>query len=108
MIHLYWRSCRIAACVGGKYHRSRRRAWSHGERLDTEDAYEIPHPDAAGIGLDIALIPRQSERCLGYLYDEKVKAGFRRQSGYFNVEILSGAVRRDGHPTGSSRRATGR
>ncbi len=72
----------------------------HPERLDVEAADEALAPVAAGVRLDVALVPRHAKWWVGELGDEEVEVGVGRQAVHGDVHNLDRADGVDGHRAG--------
>ena len=78
-----------------EHNRSRSGARSDDERLDVEATDELGASPPRRIGLDVALIPGQSERRVRHLDHEQVEVLPRRQSVHLHPHDLERAVRGD-------------
>src|SRR6478735_8834083 len=92
------RVARVVRRGRGVHRRGGGRLRSDGERLLLEPADVLLVGNAVAVGLEVALVPRHPERCVGDLDDERVELGVGRQTTRGDAHPLDGAVVLDGDP----------
>src|SRR5215472_4632898 len=93
-------SRRITACVHRMYHGSRTASGCHNKGLDAEAANKIAYASSVSVGLDVTLIPGQTEGRIRQLNHEEVEFSVSWQPSHFHVHVLHRTKRTNGHTPG--------
>src|SRR5262245_31412130 len=64
------------------------RGLRHNERLDVESPDELLLTFALGVGLDVALVPREAKRPVGNLNHEEIKLRLRGKPTHVDIHML--------------------
>src|SRR5204863_6033022 len=83
---------RIARRIGREHHRSGSSVRINDGGFDAKAADEVAIADAIVVGLDVALIPGETEGRRRNLNDEEIEICVRRQTGGPHMQILGSAI----------------
>jgi len=96
VVGVYRAEGRVCGSILSMYPRSRRHAWRHGEGFDAEASNEGALSMTTGVAVQITLIPRNAERRVGHLNNEKIELLVGRQVVGGDGHHLNGTLRSNG------------